>query len=265
MRLNYQIHVNRKFRDLNPLVAGEAAPPPGHTVGPSRDWVPYIHYVRSGKGKLWVEGIEYDVHAGQIFLIRPGELATYTADEKDPWVYQWIGFDGLLADSFEQLPTVIDIPANTIRPLGELMALNEEVEFHLASELFLLHAKLIAPRKELRSYVRLAKDYIHASYMHKLTTESIAKYLGLNRSYLSEIFIRESGMTVRSYIAEVRFGEAKRLLALGYPIKETAMLCGYDDPAQFSKAFKQRCGESPKSWQSRYETRNNDHTVNSEA
>lgn len=35
--------------------------------------------------------------SGQGFLIAPGQVTTYRADEQEPWEYTWIEFDGLRA------------------------------------------------------------------------------------------------------------------------------------------------------------------------
>ena len=37
----------------------------------------------------------YSVKSGQGFLIFPGQITTYIADQELPWEYAWIEFDGL--------------------------------------------------------------------------------------------------------------------------------------------------------------------------
>ena len=37
----------------------------------------------------------YSVKSGQGFMIFPGQINTYIADEQLPWEYMWIEFDGL--------------------------------------------------------------------------------------------------------------------------------------------------------------------------
>lgn len=43
---------------------------------------------------------EYELGAGQGFLICPGQINLYTADEQDPWHYVWIEFDGMRAAEY---------------------------------------------------------------------------------------------------------------------------------------------------------------------
>ena len=45
----------------------------------------------------------YSIKSGQGFLIFPGQITTYYADEKLPWEYVWIEFDGLKVKEILQL------------------------------------------------------------------------------------------------------------------------------------------------------------------
>ena len=56
----------------------------------------------SGQGTLFSHSANGDIHeyhlsAGQGFLICPGQINLYTADEQEPWKYVWVEFDGLRA------------------------------------------------------------------------------------------------------------------------------------------------------------------------
>ena len=109
---------DRKLQDLNPLTAGEEACVPGHSFGPAIRNYTLIHYVLRGKGTLYARGGTFPVRAGQIFVILPGEVTTYTADADDPWYYRWIGFNGTLSTRFSQLPPVISLPETFFMPFS---------------------------------------------------------------------------------------------------------------------------------------------------
>ena len=53
-----------------------------------------LHYVVRGKGIFRRGKREYALQAGEIFVIRPGEVTYYEADMRDPWEYMWVAFDG---------------------------------------------------------------------------------------------------------------------------------------------------------------------------
>lgn len=59
-----------------------------------------FHYILSGTGTLMADNAKgdtqtYSVKSGQGFMIFPGQINTYIADEQLPWEYMWIEFDGL--------------------------------------------------------------------------------------------------------------------------------------------------------------------------
>ena len=49
----------------------------------------------------------YHVKSGQGFMIFPGQINTYISDEKLPWEYTWIEFDGLRAKETIELPDLV--------------------------------------------------------------------------------------------------------------------------------------------------------------
>lgn len=65
----------------------------GHSFGPAVREYFLLHYVVRGKGIFRRGKREYTLQAGEIFVIRPGEVTYYEADMRDPWEYMWAGFD----------------------------------------------------------------------------------------------------------------------------------------------------------------------------
>ena len=73
---------------------------PLHCFGPAMKPHYLIHYVLNGRGIFKMEGEEYPLEAGCGFLIEPGQMSFYQADEKDPWMYIWVGFAGKRAEEY---------------------------------------------------------------------------------------------------------------------------------------------------------------------
>lgn len=67
---------------------------PLHSFGPALKPNYVIHFVLNGKGRFSIGGQKYELESGSGFLIPPGELAFYQADEQEPWTYIWVGFTG---------------------------------------------------------------------------------------------------------------------------------------------------------------------------
>ena len=84
---------NLHMADINPRICGVEACAPGHSFGPAVREYFLLHYVVRGKGIFRRGKREYTLQAGEIFVIRPGEVTYYEADMRDPWEYMWAGFD----------------------------------------------------------------------------------------------------------------------------------------------------------------------------
>ncbi len=93
--------------------------------------------------------------------------------------------------------------------------------------------------------VRLAIDYINANYTQSLTLEKVAKSAYLSVNQLCRLFSKYCGTTVAKYIVSKRISEAKKLLASGKSVTETAILCGFGDYSVFMRVFKKNVGMTP--------------------
>ena len=72
---------------------------PGHFFGPAVRPHYLIHFIRNGKGTYLRKDEVHELSRGDAFLILPGETTKYIADEKEPWDYTWVAFDGTNAEA----------------------------------------------------------------------------------------------------------------------------------------------------------------------
>ena len=240
--------VNRGFKDLNPRVLGEEQCVAAHRYGPAIRPYTLIHFVIKGCGTYEKGGVEYQVHAGEAFIILPGEVTVYHASETDPWHYQWIGFDGSLSTRFAELPPVIRYAQNWA---GEMLQCDENdgmLEYKTTALLFGMYGEFFASQKHSNHYVRRVKNYIQAMYMQQVRVERIAQIMNLDRRYLSRLFKEKTGQSIQDYLISVRIEAAQKHLKNGASVAEAAQLCGYDDVCNFSKMFKRLTGLSPGQW-----------------
>ena len=94
--------------------------------------------------------------------------------------------------------------------------------------------------------VRQARDYVLAHIGQTITTEQLAKELGMNRTYLCRLFAEETGLTVGRYITRIKTEEAKRLMDITpKSIAEIAAYLGFSSQSYFQKVFKQHYGITP--------------------
>lgn len=252
MRVNYQILLKQNLQDLNPLFIGESECPPGYEGYANINGNCCVLYrVHRGRGKVRIMGTTYHVGPGQFFLIPVGEQGPMTADTENPWFFQWIGFTGTLAHDFLQLPPVFDVPRSIVNQMYDLRTPSDNLSSRITSDLFLIHATLTKPTPDRTDHVQRVVDHINTSYMHKFSVAEIANELGINACHLSRQFTKKVGRSIQDYLLTIRVFNAKLYLNKGYSVKEAALMCGFNDPNNFTKLFKKKTGYTPTQWKAK--------------
>ncbi|WP_099469223.1 helix-turn-helix domain-containing protein [Konateibacter massiliensis] len=89
-------------------------------------------------------------------------------------------------------------------------------------------------------------NYISMNLSSDLSLSQLAAVFSLNRSYLSNLFTKEVGTTLTTFVNEKRMDHAIYLLNTTYDsIQDIAAACGISELAYFSKLFRKSKGMSP--------------------
>jgi AraC-like DNA-binding protein len=89
-------------------------------------------------------------------------------------------------------------------------------------------------------------EYIYINYSKKITLDSLSKKFNINRTTLNRRFLELAGSTVIAYLINHRLMVANSILKnTSVPIKEISDRTGFNDIANFSRAFKKQYGISP--------------------
>jgi len=243
-----------------------------HSFGPAvRDHF-LLHFVTSGCGVFVSGGKQYFIGEGEGFLIFPGEVAYYEADENTPWCYSWIGFSGgtkLMAE----LGLSVENPvfafgnkkalSNIFTAMEQADEMRADGQLRLVGNLFMLLAEITpqsAPSDAQTSlgaredYVEHAIRYIQQNYALKLSVGNIASHLGIHRSYFSAVFKEHTHMSPQAFLLWVRMSKAKELLTdTALSVLSIAHSVGYEDALLFSRTFKKQTGLSPREYRKEHE------------
>lgn len=259
---------NEKRGSLYVNCCGCSRTEPLHSFGPAAKPHYLIHYVLSGKGVFRYGDKEYTLEAGYGFLISPEKLAFYQADEKDPWTYVWVGFDGSEAagylaamglseqhpiftcDKSEELYAVIrDMMEHNISGMANDLRRNGQLGVFLS---IIADGVDVVDRPETdkgNEYVRKAVSFIQSNYCNPIKVTDVAEYVCVNRSYLYTLFQNSLKMSPQQFLTAFRIAKAKELLeSTVYPIESIALSCGYSDALVFTKAFRNMKGMSPSAY-----------------
>lgn len=225
-----------------------------------------LHVIISGKGTYQVHDQTYYLKENDCFLLLPNIPIRYQSDERDPWIYYWIGFDGIDALSLMSLCNIsYQSPILHYEPAAELAALIRPLttrntaaisdsyvalsQFYLVCSLLMQHNTNIKPLSHKEYYVNQAISLIQNSYYKNISVQSISDAVGLDRTYLYRIFKEVRGITIQQYITNLRLKRARYFLAnsnLSY--SEVAYYCGYISEQYFSMAFKKGVGMTPSAY-----------------
>lgn len=274
----FNIFPNENFIDLGMYQYGYEQCEPGHSFGPATRNHYLFHYIISGTGTLMADNAKgetqtYSIKSGQGFLIFPGQITTYIADQNLPWEYVWIEFDGLrVKEALDLTELSVNTPVyhSHSKDLREQL-MNEmlyivhhakESPFHLIGHLYLFldyltqsakSKKLVQSSKMSDYYIKEAINYIEQNFQNNITIEDIAAVCGINRSYFGKIFRNSIGRSPQEFLMNYRMVKATELLKLtSLSIAEIGSAVGYENQLHFSRAFKTIYGVSPREWRNQH-------------
>ncbi len=95
--------------------------------------------------------------------------------------------------------------------------------------------------------INMVKAIIGWSAMNAIPTVSeLGRRVGLSANYLSWLFHKETGETLKGHINRIRIEQAENMLrTTAKSIAEIAWMCGFRDPAYFSRIFERHNGKKP--------------------
>lgn len=279
-KIRFHVTEADRFVDINLFQVGWEKCNPLHQFGPAVRNHFLFHYVISGKGYLHTNDTDYTIHAGQGFLLCPGQTSTYRADEQDPWSYVWIEFDGLKARESvamaglgedqpiyipinkedgqqisQQLMHLVDHPDfSPIRLIGYTMIFLDELIQTSRSK-----TKHVLSQKDRDFYIKKAIAFIDTNYKYDISVQDIANACGLNRSYFGRLFKETMAQTPQQYLIRYRMTKAANMLQSSrISIAEISIAVGYENQLHFSRAFKSVFDVSPSEYRRLHDTKQND-------
>lgn len=270
----FHIFSDERFLDLTVYQYGYEKCEPLHSYGPFVRNHYLFHYVISGKGMLSVTeengSSVYQIGPRSGFLIDPGRINVYSADQKFPWEYVWVEFDGLRAkELMEEAGLSNDHPvfhptsvtaADQLR--DAMLRLTQYPDnsrpLGIIGQLYLIMDALIhgsANKKRLqggklsRFYAQEALSFIEQNYALPITVEDMANRCNLDRSYFGKVFKDMIGQSPQDFLIRYRMSKATSLLvSTSLSIGDISVQVGYPNQLHFSRAFRNIYGMSPRQY-----------------
>ncbi len=90
--------------------------------------------------------------------------------------------------------------------------------------------------------------YLENNYLKNISVAELADMCHVSEKTFSRLFVKYKGISPIKYQYQMRMKRACEILKTGgYSVSETANIVGFDDPAYFSRRFKQYVGVNPSS------------------
>jgi AraC-like DNA-binding protein len=220
-----------------------------------------LQHTISGTGRLRYENRSYRVDSGDTLLVLVPHNHRYWLEKGERWEYFWISMNGEEALRIHRLilaaaGPVLKLQQATIDQLADCSlrlvkgaktpasasAIAYEAAMALYDDVFGSHAFAAD-----RSVMQIVIDHINANLDKPLPVDELAKVSGLSRAHFSRVFAESEGVPPAEFVLQQRMQRAAKLLtkAAFIPVKEVAIMSGFDDANYFSKVFRRIYGINP--------------------
>ncbi|ASY59139.1 AraC family transcriptional regulator [Sinorhizobium sp. CCBAU 05631] len=232
--------------------------------GRKRGQTPFtvLQHTLGGAGNLRYENRTYRVREGDTLLLLVPHNHRYWLEDGGRWEFFWISMNGEEALRIHRAilgvtGPVLKLQPETVEHLadcsqrlitggetpGRASAIAYEAAMALYDDVFGSHPVFSEEYRTMHHVI----DHIMANLEKPLPVEELARVSGLSRAHFSRVFAASEGMPPAEFVLQKRLQRAVKLLTktADLPVKEVAILSGFDDPNYFAKVFRRVFGASP--------------------
>lgn len=232
-----------------------------------------VFLIISGAGTLTYDDITYPLHEGDCVFIDCQRAYTHATFDR-LWQLKWCHFTGpAMPEIYEKYtrrggqpffrpsdPGAFSDTLDRLYRLAETpdhvrdMKINEA----LAHLLTLLMAEGWSP--EIQSTALRHQDmvpvreYLNAHFREKITLDQLAEHFYINKFYLMRLFKAQFGLSINTYLQQLRITRAKQLLRFtDKNVELIALECGLGTHSYFTRIFKKVEGITPSQFREQWQ------------
>jgi len=223
-----------------------------------------FYYTLEGKGIFRDASGEHEIEPGTAFICKANDPNTayyYPRGTSERWRFIQVAFGGTASLQFvdeivHRFGHVLTINrSNSV--LQQLLHFDERIlrsqllEYHEARNIVFNVMQMVADSVHLKEkafspIVKQAIILMEQQYQIPIGIFDIAANLDITREHLSGRFKRETGISPRMYLDNLRLTRAEHLLKASHlSCKQIAFKCGYEHYDTFLRAFSRKYGSSP--------------------
>lgn len=233
-----------------------------------------LFYFISGGGFYNIEGSQYELHPGDIFVMRNAETHKLLINPNIPYERISVHFSPAFLSSMDPdgqlLRPFID------HPLGQSnQYLRDMINEDLLTQLYsrLCNQQIPPDKIHLQAMIYLPpllQEICNANSIHKIRTETedqslayqlvafincylfddisletVCNHFFISKSQVNRIFMQSTGTSIWRYITIKRLLAARSMIQKGTPVGQACILCGFHDYSAFFRAYSKKFGCNP--------------------
>lgn len=222
-----------------------------------------MEMVLNGHGRQILNGVEYNLNKGDVYLTRPldyhkihsDEIELVTINVKPEIIPKWILLKihsiknqmvyHFSEDDFNKVNFLIELLRNEIQKANDIYNLTSNI-IEMIFVIFL--SKLKNESIEENEFASKVIYYLQKNnrFTKKVTLEEISNYVGYSKYYTSTTFHKNFGITIQDFLINLRVEYAKKLLLeTDFTVSEIVKQCGFYSVGNFYNSFTKLTGCTP--------------------
>ncbi len=221
-----------------------------------------LEYILSGTGAYEIDGVCYRIAPDTVFLMTPARIHSVNGigcrainvSFSGAFFREKAGFALLSDQAPPSIPLSQKEDITLLRELLRELIAVQTTEREYATLLLRCVLQKLARNvsvtkteaKPLSGYLRETLIFLSENFRRPLTLGETAAKAGLSRAYFSNLFSGQTGIPFKTYLDNLRFSYACKLLILTeLTAGEICTRSGFEDYANFMRRFRCRYGMSP--------------------
>lgn len=200
------------------------------------------------------------------------EVQKVLADPKDTKMYESAEYGRLSKDLLRNMRYHFVVSTALITRLCVERGLERELAYTLsdlyigrmdmlnrAEDIILLHNEMLMdftrkmadlPKNTVYSiHIVKAIEFVYSNRTKRITVADVSRNLGINRSYLSSLFVKETGVSLSSFIRSEKIKAAANMLRFSdYSYSDIAEYFGFSSQSHFIQCFRKEIGVTPREY-----------------
>jgi AraC-like DNA-binding protein len=225
-----------------------------------------ILYITKGEGVFETEITgQIRINTGDIFILFPGIWHRFTPDIDTGWEEYWVEFNGVVIRHFVKMDFLS--PGNPVVKVG----INEDIAGNFLEIIKLIHeekpgfqfiasgslVKILGhiftsvkfqtfEGSQIENNIKQARLILNENLHSGISQKELASSVGLGYSLFRKKFKEYTGVAPNQYLINLRINKAKDLLlTTNKPLKEIALVLGFESTDYFYRLFRKKTGLTP--------------------